>query len=201
MPDLAVYLILGVSAFVENVFPPIPGDTITAFGAFLVGTKRLSFTGVYLSTTAGSLGGFLFLFRMGGILGKAYFLKRNYRFFSAGDILRAEEWFRRYGYYLVILNRFLPGVRSVISLVAGMSGLKAGIVALYALLSCLVWNALWVSAGYILGSNWDAMKERISYLMFRYNTAVLCVGIAAAIFMLLRFYLRRRSRKGDFRRG
>ena len=54
LPDGLIYLLLGVSAFVENVFPPVPGDTITAFGAFLVGTQRLSFFGVYLSTTAGS---------------------------------------------------------------------------------------------------------------------------------------------------
>jgi membrane protein DedA with SNARE-associated domain len=62
LPDLLVYFLLALSAYVENLVPPIPGDTITAFGAFLVGTGRLDFFGVFLSTTLGSLLGFLTLF-------------------------------------------------------------------------------------------------------------------------------------------
>ncbi|MEE9419460.1 MAG: hypothetical protein V3W43_08280, partial [Desulfatiglandaceae bacterium] len=89
LPDTLIYFLLGVSAFVENVFPPIPGDTITAFGAFLVGTKRLHFFGVYLSTVLGSLSGFMFLFWIGDLLGRRFFLERDYWFFKAQDIIKA----------------------------------------------------------------------------------------------------------------
>ena len=68
LPDLLVYLMLALSAFVENIFPPAPGDTIVAFGAFLAATGRLHFLGVYVATTLGSLGGFLFLFWIGNLL-------------------------------------------------------------------------------------------------------------------------------------
>ena len=68
LPDFLIYLFLWLSAFVENLFPPIPGDTITAFGALLVGIGGLNFFGVYFSTTLGSLLGFLCLFRVGGYL-------------------------------------------------------------------------------------------------------------------------------------
>lgn len=195
LPDALLYLILGVSAFVENVFPPIPGDTITAFGAFLVGSRRLSFLGVYFSTTAGSLMGFLSLYLVGIRVGRAHFLRRNYRFFSAADIVKGEEWFRRYGAYLVLLNRFMPGVRSVISIVAGISRIKPLAVAIYALVSCLAWNALWVSAGYLLGTNWEAMKEGINRIMARYNAAAIIIGGAAAAFFLARWYIRKRARR------
>ena len=94
LPDLLVYILLGLSAYVENVFPPIPGDTITAFGAFLVGIGRLSFLGVYLSTTLGSLLGFLSLFALGRTLGRHFFVHRDYRFFRAGDIVRVEQLVR-----------------------------------------------------------------------------------------------------------
>jgi len=97
LPDFLIYFLLGLSAFVENVFPPIPGDTITAFGAFLVGTERLHFFGVYLSTTLGSLLGFMFLFWVGGLLGRRFFVERDLWFFKARDIMRAEDWFRKYG--------------------------------------------------------------------------------------------------------
>lgn len=194
-PDGAVYFILALSAFVENVFPPIPGDTITAFGAFLVGTKRLSFHGVYLSTTAGSLAGFMCLYLVGIRLGRAHFLRKNYRFFSAEDIIRAEEWFRKYGLYIVLLNRFMPGVRSVISIVSGISRLRASTVAAYALVSSLAWNALWVSAGYLLGTNWQAMKEGLAAIMARYNAAFLVLVSSAALFFLARWYIGKRKRK------
>ena len=77
LPDSFIYLALGLSAFVENLFPPIPGDTMIAFGAFLVGTGRLAFFGVYLSTTLGSLLGFMVLFWLGSYLGRKFFIERD----------------------------------------------------------------------------------------------------------------------------
>lgn len=185
LPNGLVYVLLGVSAFVENVFPPIPGDTITAFGAFLVGTRRLSFAGVYVATVAGSLAGFMFLFWIGRLLGRRFFIERDYRFFRSHDIGRAEEWFKQYGYFLILLNRFFPGIRSVISIAGGISHLKVLKVALLALISAAVWNLVWMLIGYSIGNNWETVKERLAHIMFRYNIAILVIlGIAGAIFLL-----------------
>ena len=112
LPNVVVYCFLSVSAFVENIFPPFPGDTITAYGAFLVGTGRLDFHWVYISTTAGSFLGFMSLFWIGLYVGRRFFIEQDYRFLKAKDIIRAEEWYRRYGYLLIGINRFLPGIRS-----------------------------------------------------------------------------------------
>ncbi len=187
LPDFFVYVLLGVSAFIENVFPPIPGDTITAFGAFLVGIGRLDFFGVYFSTTLGSLLGFLCLFQFGRFLGKRFFIEKDYRFFKAKDIVKAESWFGRYGYLLIAFNRFLPGVRSAISIASGISGLRLFLVALLALLSCAVWNLIWIFMGYSMGSNWETIKETMSTIMMRYNAAViLFLLIAAALYFFFR---------------
>ena len=121
LPDFLIYFFLGLSAFVENLVPPIPGDTITAFGAFLVGMGRLSFAGVYISTTVGSLLGFLSLFWVGGFLGRHFFIERDFRFLRAKDIIKAEEWFGRYGYFLILIQsihaghpfRRCPGCRNI----------------------------------------------------------------------------------------
>jgi membrane protein DedA with SNARE-associated domain len=194
LPDHLIYCALGLSAFVENVFPPIPGDTITAFGAFLVGTQRLSFTWVYVSTTIGSLLGFMSLFWVGSLLGRRFFMERDYRFFKARDIIRAEEWFRRYGYLLVLLNRFFPGIRSVISISGGISGLHAPRVAILALASCAVWNIIWIAMGYMLGTNWDAVRDRMAGIMARYNLAVLVfMGLVILIFVVRRIIKKRRG--------
>jgi membrane protein DedA with SNARE-associated domain len=192
VPDWLVYLLLAASAFVENVFPPIPGDTITAFGAFLVGTGRLDFMGVYLATTIGSVIGFLFLFWLGLLLGRRFFVERDHRFFKAKDILRAEEWFRKYGYWLILMNRFLPGVRSVISIAGGISGLKIATVALLATVSSAAWNLIWILTGYFLGTNWAAVKDALARLMFRYNMALLGIGVLLALVVLIRIGVRRK---------
>ena len=197
LPNTLLYFLLGLSAFIENVFPPIPGDTITAFGAFLVGARRLSFFGVYLSTTLGSLFGFMFLFWIGSLLGKRHFIERDYRFFRAKDIVRAEEWFRKYGYFLILLNRFFPGIRSVISIAGGISQLKVFRVTLLALISACVWNLIWIILGYSIGTNWDIVKVKMARIMFGYNLAILIlIGLAILIFVVIRIK-KKRNGGGD----
>jgi membrane protein DedA with SNARE-associated domain len=192
LPDLLIYFFLAASAYVENLVPPIPGDTITALGAFLVGTGRLTFFGVFLSTTVGSLLGFLTLFWIGGYLGRRFFFRKDYRFFRAKDILKAEVWFVRYGYWLIALNRFLPGIRSAVSLAAGISSLRAAWVAPLALLSCAVWNLIWIMVGHGLGTHWELVQSKFSTLMWRYNVIAV---ILVALFLLF-WLVRKRVRDG-----
>ena len=173
LPDYLIYFFLGLSAFVENVFPPIPGDTITAFGAFLVGIGRLDFFGVYISTTIGSLLGFMSLFWIGGHLGRRFFIEKDYRFFKANDIVKAEGWFRKYGYFLIALNRFFPGIRSVISIAGGISRLKVNRVVFLAFISCGVWNIMWIMMGYVLGTNWATFEAKMSSILMKYNMTIL----------------------------
>jgi membrane protein DedA with SNARE-associated domain len=192
LPDMLVYFLLFLGAFIENIFPPAPGDTITAFGAFLVGTGRLHFFMMYISTTLGSFAGFMFLFWIGNILGRRFFVVRDYRFFKADNILRAELWIRKYGYFLILLNRFLPGVRSVISIACGISRLQVLKVMGCALISSGLWNILWISMGYTLGNNWEAAKSRIEYVVTRYNITLLIIACAMLLFLGVRQWIRRR---------
>jgi membrane protein DedA with SNARE-associated domain len=196
LPEFPTYFLLGLSAYVENVFPPIPGDTIMAFGAFMVGIGKLSFFGVYISTTLGSLLGFLSLFWLGGVLGRRFFMERDYRFFRAGDLLKAEQWFERYGYLLIALNRFLPGIRSAVSLAGGLSRLRLGWVALLAFVSCAVWNLIWIMMGYLLGSNWQMIEARMSALLMKYNLAVFILLVLTVLsVVVIRRVTRNRSGK------
>jgi len=182
MHDLWLYLFLFLSAVMENLFPPVPGDTITVFGAFLVGTGRLNFGLVLAVTTVGSATGFLLLYFFGAFLEREFFIEKDYKFFSAKSIIAAEKWFRKYGYYVVAGNRFLPGIRSVISLASGISGLSPFKVFLYCNLSAVVWNFIWIYTGYTLGNNWGHVKERFLSIAGSYNTVA---GIVLAVVVLL----------------
>jgi membrane protein DedA with SNARE-associated domain len=197
LPDGLIYAMLGLSAFVENVLPPIPGDTITAFGAFLVGIGRLDFWGVYISTTIGSLLGFMALFGVGDYLGRRFFIERDYRFFKAKDIIRAEEWFRRYGYALIAINRFIPGARSVISIAGGLAQLRAAVVGILALISCAVWNLIWIVAGYGLGAHWEVVEERLAAIMLKYNAAIGVAAVLVAAVIILRTKYKRKKGQQD----
>jgi membrane protein DedA with SNARE-associated domain len=193
LPDMLIYLVLGLSAFVENIFPPLPGDMITVLGAFLVGMGQVEFAGVFISTTVGSLLGFLTLFALGRYLGRRFFFDNDFWFLKAGDIAKAEGWFRRYGYVVIAFNRFLPFIRSAVALAGGIAGLRLLPVTLLALASCMVWNCLWIFMGYSLGNHWETVEKGISEIMKKYNHVLLCVLAIAVLAVLLRKWLRKKK--------
>ncbi len=180
--DCVLYLFLFFSAIFENLFPPVPGDTITVFGAFLVGIGRLNYLWVYLITTVGSVIGFMMLYGVARYFEREFFIRRDYRFFSADSIISAEKWFAKYGYYVVLANRFFPGIRSVTSIVSGISRLSFFHVFALSLVSAAVWNAIWIRAGYLLGNNWDIVKKRAIDLLNTYN---ITAGIIIAFVIII----------------
>ena len=176
------YLLLFVSAFVENVFPPIPGDTVTVIGAYLVSTGKLSFWGVYISTTIGSVVGFFTMYLMGLFIGTRLLESAMVqKFFSVNKSDRVKKWFANYGYWVIAANRFLSGTRSVISLFAGFFALRWELVLLFSLLSAAVWNGLLIYGGYLLGSNWST----ITYWLKQYNKIVLILSVLLIIFFVI----------------
>jgi len=150
-------------------------------GAFLVGTGRLDFWYVYISTTLGSVFGFMTLVRLGKYLGRKYFHDKDYRHFPKERIIKTEEWIHSHGYLVVLANRFFPGIRSVISIVTGMSMLNNHLVFLFALISTATWNLIWIYAGFSLGNNWNKVEEKITVIFHHYNIAMIIILIIIAV--------------------
>ena len=182
---LVLYLLLFASAVLENLFPPVPGDTITVLGAFFVGKGILSFPIVYAATTLGSTCGFMILFYVGYFLEREFFMKMDLPVFSAKSIISAEKWFEKYGYYVVLANRFIPGIRSVISLAAGIAILRPRRVFTFALASAAVWNFVWIYTGYTLGSNWEQVREKFTIIIGSYNIAAVSVIVSVIAVYLI----------------
>lgn len=174
------YTLLFFSAFVENIFPPIPGDTVIIFGAYLVGRNILNFWGVYISTTLGSLLGFMGIFAIAYWLEWKVIEKYQPKWVAKTHIDKVEDWFNKYGYWVILFNRFLTGVRSVISLVAGLSKMKIMRVLIYAFISCAVWNGGMIYLGAIVGRNLEMIIE----LLKLYNRVVLII-LFGTIFIYL----------------
>lgn len=174
------YAILFLSAYIENTFPPIPGDTVTVLGSYLITTGKLSFTGVWLSTTFGSVLGFMTMYFVGLTLGRKFLAnEKRAKIFGLKNIEKTKIWFANWGYWVIFANRFLSGTRSVISLFSGMVGLNWLYVLLLSTLSALVWNGLLIYAGYMLGVNWESIAGIVS----QYNKVVIVVSVLIITFI------------------
>jgi len=181
-----VYLSLFAVALIENLFPPSPSDMAIVFGGALVGLGHVSFAGVLLSSTAGSTVGFLAMYMIGKWFGRHILEQRKLRFIPLDAVRKVEEWFRKYGYWVVVGNRFLTGTRAVVSFFVGMSELNPAKTVALSALSALVWNTLLVSAGYGLGNNW----ERIGFYISAYSQVVTGIVIVAVIALAIRAFMK-----------
>jgi len=191
LPLPYIYFALGFFCILENLIPPVPGDTVLVFGAFLVGKGVLNLLWVCISTILGTFLGFMLLFWIGTVLGDR-FLKGDIWFFKRSDIERAIKWFERYGYLFVLINRFLPGIRSVISISAGITKLRPSMVAIYCLIGSALWNGIWIYMGYLIGKNWQFFSSAVSDMIKRYQISILILLCIAFIFYLFkkRFFKR-----------
>ena len=191
---LWAYLLLTVSAFLENLIPPVPGDVVVIFSAYLVGLGVLEWIPVYVSTCIGGTLGFSVMFVLGARHG-ARILQSRLRIGSAQSLERAARWLERYGVWLVLANRFLSGIRSVIALSAGMGGMGWKPVVGLGLVSMAVWNGLLIYAGMLVGTNW----ERAAELLGDYNRIVFAV--IATVLAVVLFRAWRRWRHIDSKQG
>ena len=184
------YVILGISAFTENVLPPIPGDTVVVLGAYLVSIGQLTFWGVYISTTIGSVVGFVTMYYIGRKFGRSFiYRKSRSKIFKEEDIRKTEIWFGKWGYWVIVANRFLSGTRSVISLFAGLFHLNALFVIALSIVSAAIWNGLLLFAGMAVGKNWEVIMNIIS----QYNKVLIAVTVIIIGYFVYRKFYKNKS--------
>ena len=148
----------------ENIFPPIPSEVILTFGGFLTTYSNLGPLGVIISATIGSLVGAIVLYYLG-----YFFSDKLEKLFKMDDIKKANNWFKEKGYKAVLYCRFVPIVRSLVSIPAGINKMNMPIFLLYTSIGTIIWNTVLVYAGVFLGDNWSYFAGVIS----RYSKVVL----------------------------
>ncbi|CAA9436230.1 MAG: hypothetical protein AVDCRST_MAG78-2056 [uncultured Rubrobacteraceae bacterium] len=180
---------LGVALLMalENLFPPIPSELILPFAGFLVGRGELGFLSALVASTAGSLAGALILYALGRWGGRSLILRygRLLRVKEA-DLDRAEGWFDRYDEWVVLFGRMVPGVRSIVSIPAGMLGTPFVRFLLLTTAGSAAWNTLLLGMGWYLGENWQQIADVVGPI----STLVL-VLVAVALVGAVVWWLRR----------
>lgn len=147
---------------VENIFPPIPSEVILTLGGFMTSqeTCTMSLFGVIMFSTLGSILGAVILYYIGYILnidrliklcdsrlGKVLCLKKE-------DISKSYDKFNEKGNLTVLYSRFVPILRSLISIPAGMNKMKFGLFMIYTSIGSLIWNIVLCSLGKLVGENY-----------------------------------------------
>ncbi len=186
---IGVFLMIAI----ENIFPPIPSEVILLFGGFMTTSTDLNIFGMVVASTLGAIVGALILYYIGKIFNKERLKKiisgkigKTLRLKNS-DIDKADEWFDSKGHKTVFLCRFIPIIRSLISIPAGMSEMPIGKFLLYTTAGTALWNVVLVVVGSILGENWTSLLEFFE----TYSTTVLVVGVIALIIGVTAFYKRK----------
>ena len=190
---LGIFLLIAI----ENIFPPIPSEVILLYGGFMSTYTNMHIVGIIIGSTLGSLVGAYALYFIGKIFNKER-LKKIVRG-KIGKVLRlkekdidmADEWFDKKGNKTVFFCRFIPIVRSLISIPAGMSEMPLGKFTLYTVVGSLIWNTVLSIAGQTVGANWEsilAIFEQYSHIA---AIVLVILGVGAIVW----FYSKKRTKK------
>ncbi|MFA6617999.1 MAG: hypothetical protein WCT23_02905 [Candidatus Neomarinimicrobiota bacterium] len=175
------YILLVFLAYlIENIFPPLPGDTMLVFSAYIFG---IYFTPkdtiwLYLFSVLGAIVGFMIMVFIGKRFDRDFFLGKNYRFANSKFMLKSERLMANYGALVIIGHRVFFGMRPVIALVSGMSKKKWYFILIYVTISSLAFNAAFIALAYLLGNNWALIESVLSkYMWFTLACLIAIVGL------------------------
>lgn len=179
----------------ENIFPPIPSEVILLFGGFMTTYTNLTVDGVIITATTGSVLGAIILYGIGILINIERMEKVIDRWghiirLEKEDLHKANAWFENYGYWAVLFCRMVPIVRSLISIPAGMSGMKFWLFLLFTIIGTAIWNTMLVFVGAILGASW---KDILSF--FEYYSTIVYFLIAIGFILFILGYIHKGKRK------
>ncbi len=177
-----VYATLFFACFVENIFPPFPGDTFIVAAGALVGIDRLSLLPTVVVVNVAGMASTMFMYYLGRRFGRDYFLRKDYRYFPAQDILKMERSFGRWGPLILIVSRFVVGMRVALAIAAGISRYSVALMILFSTISYLLFSGLLLYAAMVLVENLDTIR----YYFDRYNTVVWPLVILLVIMIIVR---------------
>lgn len=187
---LIIFAVLLIMPFVENIFPPAPSDFIVALGGTLIVSGTINFIPALVLTSIGSEAGFLFLYYLGSQTDKKLVRKGKVKFISAEALNKAETWFQRFGFLIILFNRFIPGIRSVISFFAGLSELNLKRTIVLSSISAILWNLILLSLGLVFANN----LNEIDYILSTYSYIVLAILGSGLVLVIVKYIIKRKRK-------
>lgn len=191
LPPAGVLVLMFLIAYVENIFPPSPSDVLLVFAGTLIGIGTIGFVPSLLVSTLGGTLGFMTAYAFGRYFERHVVEGRFGRYLPLAAINQVERLFQRFGYGVIVANRFLAGTRALVSFVAGMSRMNLPATTTLCALSAAAWNAMLLYLGMAFGKNWRRAGE---YLSIYSSVVTVIVLIIISVYAWRYFRRRRQSR-------
>jgi membrane protein DedA with SNARE-associated domain len=183
---------VGIATALETVFPPVPSEVVLPLAGYTASQGYYGLVAAILCATVGSLVGAVVLYQLGALWGAERLCATAERIplLHARDVERAIAWFGRNGRSAIFLGRLVPGVRSFISIPAGIDRMPLLQFTLYTTAGSLVWNSALIVAGYELGAQWHRVEAYVG------EASVVVYGaLGVAVLWFVARRLARRSRQ------
>lgn len=186
----------GFLVALENLFPPLPSEVILPLAGFTASQGGFSVASAIFWTTLGSIVGAIALYWIGIALGRRRLriVVDKMPLVDLYDLDRTEAWFERHGRKAVFFGRMVPIFRSLISIPAGIERMPFGLFVLLSGLGSLIWNTVFVLAGFYLGENWHIAEQYASVFS---RIVVVLVLVFVVWWVLKRIRRNRQARSGS----
>lgn len=176
---------IGLLMFLENLFPPIPSELIMPLAGFTVAKGEMQIVPVMVAGVVGTVLGALPWYYAGKLLGEERLqrLANSYGKWlgiTSKDIVKSTIWFEKHGNSAVLLCRMVPGVRTLISIPAGISDMDILPFIFYSTIGTTLWVGLLTGAGYFLGNNYELVDK---YLAPVSKIVIVTIAIAFGLFI------------------
>ncbi len=153
--------------FFENLFPPIPSELIMPLAGFAAAQGKLDFTLIVIAGVIGTVIGNLAWYYLGRLIDEAYLVDWLDRYGSwigirGQDVSKVNNWFERHGTKAVLLGRLIPGIRTLISLPAGINKMHLMPFIIYSTIGTTVWILILTSLGYFLGERYELVDRYLA---------------------------------------
>ena len=195
--SLLAYLTICFAMFLENIIPPIPSEIIMPLGGFFVYQQKLNFFILIFWGLLGTIAGSVPWYYLGRLVNErriSNFLDKKGKYFgiSSDDLAKSKRWFDKYGVSLVFWGRLVPGIRTLISVPAGMELMPFRKFLIWTTLGSLIWVFLLTYAGYIFGENYLIIETYIDNIKFVVKPILILLSVYFLFKLLTRLYKKNR---------
>ncbi len=154
---------IGLLMFLENLFPPIPSELIMPLAGFTVAQGKMNFGLAVCAGTIGTMVGTYAWYYLGRLVNYQRLANWTNRYgkwigVSVNEIDRVNNWFEKHGRNAVFFGRMVPGIRTLISLPAGMNQMSLGAFTIYSMAGTMIWTLALTTAGFLLGENYTSIE-------------------------------------------
>ena len=179
---------IALAIFLENLFPPIPSEVVLPLAGFTAANGEYTIVEAVLWATLGSVTGALLLYGVGAVVGmdRLRVIAHKMPLVDVADVDKADVWFTKHGRKAVFFGRLIPGIRSLISVPAGVDRMPmTGFLAMTTAGS-LLWNTLLISAGYALGSRYHVVEQYIDPISKVVYALIILTFVAWVVYLVRR---------------